>query len=302
MKLIYTNKLDYIKIAVDIFAKVGLIKKFNLYFFGRNVLKFNLLIFHMKRPFYLTLFLILNTFVAISQSDSKNNYLVSDKGCKMVCKDCEGSFTWSGKCLNGYINGYGSATSIDGTINTGTFVQGEISGQGTTIWPNDVDYKFIGTYKINRRWNGKMYYKDGEVYSTILEGKETLSRIAQLERQISDQAKKKPCIVKFVCYDENPSNWDKIGPSAVFLVENYNGNKTAKLTLSTYNGIVSAKEDDAICNHNSYYDYKEKVFHYRFERSKRYPSREDMREYATSILSESYNTKSGCPNGFNFQN
>ena len=133
-----------------------------------------------------------NVIINVNPSKSHksiNNYLIATSGCKVFAENIEGFATWNGGCSNDYANGIGDRIiyNPDGTILSnykGNMLIGKRNGQGKNIWPSNIGmYQFIGEFKDNLPYNGRYHYKDGNLYSTLLNRNETLSRIAILEKE-----------------------------------------------------------------------------------------------------------------------
>ena len=83
--------------------------------------------------------------------------------------DCK----YEGEIENGLPNGSGTYTKTDGATYVGHFKDGLREGQGTFTWPDDAPVdagKFIGEYKDNRRWNGTIYDKEGNIVYNYVNG------------------------------------------------------------------------------------------------------------------------------------
>lgn len=103
---------------------------------------------------------------------------------------------------------------------------------------------------------------------------------------------KKPCKISMICYGNDYR--DK--PTAVFLVETYKGEKKS-LSFETYdNKVKTTNSPSGECNNSV---INNTIASSKFERYKNYATRENMREYASYILS---NDEYNCPYGFSFQN
>jgi hypothetical protein len=57
----------------------------------------------------------------------------------------------------------------NGNKYVGEWKDGERNGQGTFIWSSG--NKFVGEWKDNQQWNGTGYYKTGNTFGKVVNGK-----------------------------------------------------------------------------------------------------------------------------------
>lgn len=194
------------------------------------------------------------------QKDLNDKYLATKSGCNIYCKGCSNynfTATWNGKCQNGLANGYGkliiyNSNGTERSIYTGTIISGKRSGQAIIIWPADKGYKGIGTFKDNQFYNGKIYYEDGELYSTHFNGEEKLSRIAKLEQELEEEKKKKeeekkrtPCTLELTSFRKsehtNTLTWESF-----YDIKNNSYGRDLKIRI--HNSNVGRKDGDWFMN------------------------------------------------------
>ena len=80
---------------------------------------------------------------------------------------------YEGEIKNGIPNGSGTYTKTDGSTYVGQFNNGLRHGNGTFTWSGNAPEgagKYIGEYKDNKRWNGYIYDKYGEVVYRYFNG------------------------------------------------------------------------------------------------------------------------------------
>ena len=82
--------------------------------------------------------------------------------------DKETQIKYRGFVDDGSPEGLGVMTFPDGRKYVGEFKDGEKHGQGTFTLPDGSVY--VGEFRKNKPWNGKMYYKNGNIIGKFVNG------------------------------------------------------------------------------------------------------------------------------------
>ena len=79
-----------------------------------------------------------------------------------------------GEWMNGKKNGQRTYTWSDGSMYVGEYKDGRMNGQGTFTHGKGKyeGQKYVGEYKDEKRWNGTLYEKDGNIQSKYVNGKQ----------------------------------------------------------------------------------------------------------------------------------